>query len=151
MVNKPYNSWLRDRFCTPTRSPQDIASYYWYFSVLCVSIYGFTCVITAGEFSLFCMLVPFRSWPFRRVCFRGYLLIGFLFVRCIFTDIRISYSRCKKECKLDYTECRCIFVGWITFTVKHSLQGLFTLYYDISKLKLQTTRNKEERAPFWKI
>ena len=87
-VNKLYHLWLRDWLCRPIKNPQDSASNYWYFSVLCVQIYGFICLITAGAFSLFCVLVPFRSWLFRRVCFRGFLLTGFLFARCVFTDIQ---------------------------------------------------------------
>ena len=102
-VNKLYHLWLRDWLCRPIKNPQDSASNYWYFSVLCVQIYGFICLITAGAFSLLCVLVPFRSWLFRRVCFRGFLLIGFLFVRCVFTDIPqllLSEERCDEHAKI---------------------------------------------------
>ena len=60
-VNKLHHVWLRDRLCRPTKNPQSSASNYKYFSVLCIQIYGFICLITAGAFSLLCVLVPFRS------------------------------------------------------------------------------------------
>ena len=86
-VNKLYHLWIREWLCRPTKSPQDSVSNYWYFSVLCVQIMAS---------SVWSPRVRFRylvSWCFfardlsSGVFFAGNFLIGFPFLRRVFTDI----------------------------------------------------------------